>query len=71
MSMTPVKSSLIHSVGHNGLALRVQFHNGAIYEFKGRPASDYKALLSAKSVGGHFNSHIRHHPNTCLRPETK
>lgn len=65
--MTPVKSSLIQSVGHNGLNLHVRFHNGAIYEFK-LPVKEYEAMKKAKSVGRYFNAHIRQHPNTCVKP---
>lgn len=71
MQMRPVQSSSIHSVGHDGLKLHVQFHNGSIYEFPGRPLSDYHGLIGAKSVGRHFNDHIRQHPNTCIRKASR
>lgn len=67
MQMSPVASSLIESVGHNGLHLHVRLHNGAIYQFQ-LPVSQYEALKKAKSVGKYFNEHIRHHPNICVKP---
>lgn len=69
--MKPVESSLIHSAGHNGLRMRVQFHNGAVYEYAGFPLKLYNEMMESDSVGKHFNANKGKYPATCIRPATK
>lgn len=59
--MTPVKSSNLAAVHHDGAHLKVQFTNGATWRYADVPASKYEAMLSAPSVGGYFHKHIRSH----------
>jgi hypothetical protein len=69
MQFRPVSSSIIHSIGHDGLKMHVQFLNGAIYEYKTAPVKLYRALLAADSVGQHFNKNVRgRYPHTLIRP---
>jgi hypothetical protein len=59
MQMTPVTSSLIQSVGHNGLKMHVRFHNGALYEYDAVPVRVYREMIDAKSVGAFFGKHVK------------
>lgn len=77
MTRTPVKSSLIASVGHDETGMEVQFHNagclaklkigdcnceqGPVYHYPTVTAEQHGALMAAKSPGGHFTQHIRPH----------
>lgn len=57
--MQPVESSVLESVGHNGLRLRVRFKSGKTFDFDGAPISHYWQLLGAKSPGKYFGEHIK------------
>lgn len=59
MDMTPVQSSNITHIGHDGDALHVTFSSGQTYKYAGVPAETHKALLAASSVGKFFASEIR------------
>lgn len=59
MSMTPVESSVIESVGHNGLRLRIRFKSGKTYDFEGAPLSHLDGMLKAESAGAYFGKHVR------------
>ena len=58
MKMTPVESSMISSVGHDGAkkVLRVAFNIGAVWEYSGVPEEVYAALLAAGSKGSYMRS---------------
>lgn len=71
MQMKPVSSSIIHSIGHNGIKCHIQFHDGAIYEFKDVPVKEFEAMAKAGSVGGHFNAHIRNKPFSVVRKASR
>ena len=45
--------------------MRVQFQDGEVYDYSGVPEIAYAQLLAARSVGQHFNAHIRNGPYTC------
>ncbi|MEE3649496.1 MULTISPECIES: KTSC domain-containing protein [unclassified Brenneria] len=67
--MTPVKSSQIHSIGHdaatNTLAIRFNGRNnvpGSLYHYSNVTADDFAAFSGAESVGSHFYRNIK--PNT-------
>lgn len=57
MIMTPVSSSNVARIGFENGVLRVQFHNGYVYEYYNVPESVYKAFLNAPSKGQfvHYN----------------
>ena len=59
MERTPVKSSSIKSVGHEGETLEVEFKSGAVYTYHGVPASEHQALMGAGSIGKHFAANIK------------
>ena len=59
MNMTPVKSSQISAVGHDGGTLRIRFNNGSEYDYSGVTQDDYDKLMSAESIGAHFGKSIR------------
>jgi hypothetical protein len=61
MDMKPVSSSNIHSVGYDAdkREMRVRFHHGKTYAYSNVSEDTHKALISAKSVGSHFASHVK------------
>jgi hypothetical protein len=61
MTMTPVKSTNIASLGYYpaSKAMHVQFRSGATHELANVPAPAYAAFLKAPSLGTHFATHIR------------
>ena len=61
ITMTPVKSSNIKAVGYDtpSKTMRVEFLNGAHFDYHDVPADAHTACLKAESVGSHFAKHIR------------
>lgn len=62
MSMThvAVTSSMIKSVAHDGdQTMHVKFNNGTVYEYTGVSADTHEELMSAASVGQHYNREIQ------------
>lgn len=57
--MPTVSSNAISSVDYENGYLTVNFRDGTSYIYKNVPQSVYDELLSANSVGGYFNAHIR------------
>lgn len=62
MTRTPVTSSQLKSVGHDPATnkMHVEFKNGTVYEYADVSAADHQALVSAPSVGQHFNKHVKY-----------
>jgi hypothetical protein len=58
-AMTAVASTNIHSVGHDGSALFVRFHDGGTYRYPGVGAEHHDAMLKAESPGRYFANKIR------------
>ena len=68
--MTPVKSSNIAAVDHDGQHTTVQFKSGAVWRYADVPADKHEAFVGADSVGKFFNEHIKpHHDGTKLDHE--
>lgn len=66
ITMQPVESSQIHSVGHdaasNTLAIRFKNYKGeatSLYHYDNFTAADFDAFLSADSIGVHFGKYIK------------
>jgi hypothetical protein len=60
---TPVSSSNIAAVAHDGENLFVRFHNGAVWKYAGVTPEAYATFRSAPSIGSHFHMFIKkHHP---------
>lgn len=57
--LTPVSSSNIEAIGHDGDNLHVQFKGGGHYVYQGVPASVHAAALAAPSVGKFINANVR------------
>ena len=57
--LTPVESSNVQSVGHDGTDLFVLFHNGGYYKYEDVPQSKFNSLLAAESVGSYINKNIK------------
>jgi len=51
MNRTPVKSSFIESIGHEGDTLEVAYKDGRIYRYIGVPADLYGSVMGAESIG--------------------
>lgn len=58
-ALTPVTSSNIHSVGHDGNALYVKFHNGTMYRYPTAGADLHAGIMAAESAGQYFHKHIK------------
>lgn len=64
MTLQPIAgSSNIKAIGYDPSTrkLHVQFHSSGTYEFDDVPPEKHAALVSAQSVGKHFQTHIRYH----------
>ena len=61
--MAAVKSSQIHSIGHDATTntLAVKFGSGGIYHYHDVSAAQFTALQKADSVGAHLGKHIKPH----------
>jgi hypothetical protein len=66
ITMQPVESSQIHSIGHdaacNTLAIRFKNYKGepaALYHYDNFTAADFAAFRDAESIGKHFGQHIK------------
>ena len=61
MERTPVKSSLLVSVGYDRgeLKLETELTSGAIYEYSAVPPWIHSGLMSADSLGDYYNKRIR------------
>lgn len=46
-----VKSDLISKVGYDDKTMRVEYTDGAVFDYFGISLSTYKALLRSKSIG--------------------
>lgn len=61
--MTPVKSSQIAEVDHDGTQLTVKFHSGAIYDYADVPKELYDRMMVAhdagESIGKFFHKHVK------------
>ena len=57
--MTPVKSSQIEAIGHEGDTLAVKFKSGGTYHYHGVTAEKFDEFKAAPSIGSHFGKHIK------------
>ena len=68
-----VHSSLLATVAYDDqrAILKVEFRDGATYQYAGVPLRIYQDLLRADSKGAYFNQHIRGlFPYSMLHPRT-
>ncbi len=61
MTMLPVTSSNIQSIGHDPTrqVLAVQFTSGQTWEYEGVPAQVFDAMRGAPSAGSYFAREIK------------
>jgi len=60
VSMTPVTSSQIKSIGYDSGTLYIEFNKGTVYTYSNVPEGHYKALITPDhSVGQYFVNHIK------------
>lgn len=57
--MTPVTSSNIESIGHDGTHTHVRFKSGGMWKYP-TTLDEHTALLNAESVGKHFHANVKH-----------
>ena len=63
MKRTPVQSSVIKSLGYDEATSRLEVEfvrEGDVYEYRMVPASTYRELMQAESLGAYFDLHVRH-----------
>lgn len=79
VTMTPVESSQIHSIGHdqatNTLAIRFKGKAGpgSLYHYPNFTVEQFAAFQAAESKGKHFGAHIRgnaKHPHSKIKETT-
>jgi hypothetical protein len=51
MNRTPVKSSHIASIGHDGTTLEVEYASGVVYRYSNVPEESFNSILTGESVG--------------------
>ena len=51
MTRSPVKSSHIKTIGHEGDTLEVEYANGSIYRYSGIDDNDYAVITGGDSIG--------------------
>jgi hypothetical protein len=62
--MTPVRSSNLHSVGHDGTALYVSFRDSkgnvvSTYRYPTATSEHHRAMLEASSAGAYFHATVK------------
>ncbi len=64
ITMVAVASSMIAAIGHDAetSTLRVEFNNGATYDYPNVNTDLFKNLSEAASVGAFFTANIKKHP---------
>lgn len=66
IAMNPVESSQIHAIGHDPQTntLAIQFKSklgvGSVYHYQNFTPELFQAFKSAKSIGSHFKTNIKH-----------
>lgn len=58
-ALTPVKSSNISGIAHDGQSLWVKFLNGTLYRYPTAGADLHTGMLTAESAGQYFHKHIK------------
>lgn len=58
VALTPVKSSNIEAIGHDGTHTHVKFKSGDVWKYP-TTVSEHTALSAAPSVGKHFHANIK------------
>lgn len=56
---TPVTSTNIRGIAHEGGFLHIEFHGGRRFSYGHVPAKLYEEMLAAKSVGGFFAKMVK------------
>ncbi len=61
MKMIQVKSDAINSVGYDpvSMQMKIEFHQGNIYDFCRVPVHVYKSFINASSIGEYYNDYIK------------
>lgn len=63
MKREPVKSSNIHSAGHDASGMEVQFHgeHSPVWHYADVPADLYEEFKASPSPGTFFHNRIKNH----------
>jgi hypothetical protein len=65
--LSPVTSSNIEAVGHEGTTLYVRFKGGAVWSYANVMPASHQEMMAQESIGGYFAKHIKpnaHHKAT-------
>lgn len=57
--LTPVTSSNIEAIGHDGADLYVKFSTGPVWRYRDVPADVHAEMLNSKSVGSFFARQVK------------
>lgn len=55
MKMTPVVSSNVAEIGHEGTTMRIMFKGGALYDYSPVSAEEFKDFKESESQGRHLH----------------
>lgn len=69
MEMTPVESKAINAVGYDPetRTMGIEFHSGRVHHYPDTLPHEHEALMSAGSIGKHFNQFHRDRQNTRVK----
>lgn len=59
ITMHPVASSQVESIGHDGQHMHVKFKSGGTYRYHDVPQETFEAARAAESVGKFINAHVK------------
>lgn len=64
MKRKEVSSEAINSIGYDskGRTLEIEFTGGRLYQYFSVPESEVQNLLTAESIGRHFQEYIKRGP---------
>lgn len=74
IALAPVESTALQSMGYDmGTGtLRVQLHNGKVYDYHDVSAEKYAAMMGSKSIGSFWNQKIKAmHGHTEIDPRAR
>lgn len=59
MQMQVTRSSNIRAAGYENGVMRVQFHNGTMYDYQGVSAETFAEFMASESQGKYYHKHIK------------
>lgn len=59
IALSPIKSSQIESIGHDGNTLAVKFKHGGTYHYHDVSAEQFAAMKKSESIGSYLHKNIK------------